>query len=126
FGREAYYYKAKIKNYKELWQHPDTLERKALSLLHKVPAFTDFMKEHSALASLFNIAGDASVDPEARLQGLQTRAMVQQQLQQQLQAGGMDGRSRIQQQMSRARQKLKELKDKLSGNGSTATMPDFK
>lgn len=122
---EAYYYKSQIKNYKALWQQPDKLERKALSMLQKVPAFKDFMTEHSALASLFNIAGTASGSVEESLEGLQTREMVQQELQQRLQAGGADGRARIQQQMARARQKLSALKDKLPGGGSTSAMPNF-
>lgn len=125
-GKEVYYYKAQIKNYKELWQHPDKIEAKALEMLNKVPAFNDFMKEHSALAALFNVAGSQEGSLQQSLQGLQTRAMVQQEIQERLQAAGAGGRKQIQQQMTIAKQKLQELKNKLPGGGSTANMPNFK
>src|SRR5699024_5639958 len=54
-------------------------------------------------------------------------------LQSRMIAGQADGRARIQQQMARARQKLKDLKDKLSGGGRAASFtkasagnPNFK
>ena len=120
------FYKGRVQNYKALWQEPDKLEAKTLEMLHQVPAFNRFMQKHSALAALFNVSrSTASGSLEEELQGLQTRQHVQQALQGRLQAGGTDGRQRISQQMTRARQHLRQLKDKLSSGGSTADMPDF-
>lgn len=53
FGKEAYYYQAQLQHYKELWQHPDALEAKAMELLQQLPAFRSFMQEHSELAGVF-------------------------------------------------------------------------
>lgn len=122
-SKEAYYYQAQIATYKELWQHPDQLEAKAVSLLNKIPAFQAFYKKHSQLASLFNLSSDYG--NAASLAGLQTRAMVEQELQRRLQSAGPDGRKQIQQQLQQATQRLKELKNKFPGLNSTAQMPDF-
>jgi hypothetical protein len=124
--KDLYYYKAQMQNYKELWEHPDKIETKALEALHKVPAFNGFMKEHSALASLFNVAGSQAGSMQENLQGLQTRSMIEQEIQQRLQEAGAGGREQVQQQMQQAQQQLQELKNKLPGGGSIADMPNFK
>lgn len=124
FSKEAYYYKAQVANYKEMWQHPDQAEAQAMEILNKVPAFQHFMKEHSMLAGLFSLP--QNYGSAQNLEGLQTRAMVEQEIRQRLQAMGADGRSRVQEQMAAARQQLQQLKDKLPGGGSTTDMPDFK
>jgi len=119
-----YYYKAKIQNYKEIWQHPDQVEAKVVEQLHKVPAFDQFMQEHSMLASLFQLP--ANYGSAANLDGLQTRAMVERELQQRIQGAGPEERQQIQQQMEQAKQQLSALKKTLPGGGSAADMPDFK
>lgn len=123
-SKEAYYYKATIENYKELWQHPDQVEAKAMELLNKMPAFTKFMQEHSMIAGLFRIpSGYGSAGSVA---GLQTRSMVEREIQQQLQEAGPNGMQQIQQQMQQAQQQLQRLQNKLPGGGTSASMPDFK
>jgi len=122
-SKEAYYYQAQIANYKALWQHPDQLEAKAVGILNKIPAFQAFYKKHSQLASLFNLPSDYG--NTASLVGLQTRSMVERELQQRLQGAGAGGRQQIQQQLQQATQQLEQLKDKFPGLNSTAQMPDF-
>ncbi|TAM94752.1 MAG: hypothetical protein EPN39_16790 [Chitinophagaceae bacterium] len=123
-SKECYYYKTTIENYKELWQHPDQVEAKAMELLNKMPAFTKFMQEHSMIAGLFRIpSGYGSAGSVA---GLQTRSMVEQELQQRIQQAGPNGMQQIQQQMQQAQQQLQQLQNKLPGGGSSASMPDFK
>ena len=126
FGREAYYYKAQVENYQELWQHPDRVEAKAMDILNKVPAFSSFMKEHSMLAGLFRLPENYGDADASSLNGLQTRAMVERELQQRLQEAGAGGRQQIQQQMQQAQQQLQQLQNKLSGGGSVSDMPNFK
>lgn len=126
FGREVYYYQDQLKTYKETWQHPDQMEAKALEILNKVPAFSGFMKEHSMLAGLFRLPETYGNPAPASLNGLQTRAMVEREIQERLQAAGAGGSQQIQQQMAQARQQLQQLKDKLPGSGSSAEMPNFK
>lgn len=87
------------------------------------------MQENSQLASMFRLPGGSSsvVDPSniASLQGLQTRAMVQQQLQQQFGATG--GQQLLQRNMQQAQAQLYELKNKLLqfGGVDDLDMPDF-
>jgi len=127
-NKTAYYYAARVKNYKELFHDPKKAEAEALKQLRKLPAFNRFMQEHSALAGLFRLpAGyDSPGGSTPDLQGLQTRAMVEQEIQQRLAGGGPNAQQQLSQQMQAARDKLQQLKDKLPGGGSTAEMPNFK
>jgi hypothetical protein len=86
-------------------------------------AFKTFMEKNSMLASLFRLPSDYGTT--ASLQRLQTRSMVERELQQRLQQAGTDGRQQLQEQMGQARQQLQQLKDKLPGGSSNAEMPDF-
>src|SRR5699024_5015073 len=101
-------------------------ETKVLGHLRKLPVFKKFMRKHSALAALFNTAGANAGSLEEQLQGLQTRAMIQQELQQRLQSEGGNARAKMKKQIAKAKQKLRQLKDRLSGGGNDATMPNFK
>ncbi|GAA4316419.1 hypothetical protein [Compostibacter hankyongensis] len=126
-NKEAYYYAARLKNYKELFSDKQKAEAEALALVQKIPAFRDFMKKHSALAGLFNLPGTGITPSGATpdLTGLQTREMVARELQQRLDGAGPGGRQQISQQMQQAKEKLRDLKNKLPGGGSTAEMPNF-
>lgn len=130
-NKTAYYYSSQVKEYKEMLKDPSKIEKKALSLLNKLPAFQKFMKKNSQLASLFRLP-DAGNNPDGNTQslaGLQTRAQVQGMIQQRLSAGGPNAQQILQQNMSQAKGELDKLKDKLNkygGNGGSADMPDFK
>ncbi len=130
-SKTAYYYQAQVKEYKEMLKDPKKIEWKALSLLNKLPAFQKFMKENGQLASLFRIP-DNSAEP---IPGLQTRASVQDLLQQHFgeilspspNAGGA-GRGNMQQQMQQVQTQLNIIKDKinqLGGGNSDMAMPEF-
>jgi hypothetical protein len=130
FQKEAYYYSAQLKEYKDMLNDPDKMVQKGLSLLNKLPAFTSFMKQNSELASLFRLPDNYGTP--ASLAGLQTRSMVQQQIQTQLAGGGPNAQQMLQQNLQAAQSQLNTLKDKLNklggGGGSSADMdmPDFK
>src|SRR5258707_7687348 len=53
FKATAYYYRQEVEQYKALAAHPRQMEGKALAALNKVPAFQQFMAQHSMLAQLF-------------------------------------------------------------------------
>ncbi len=74
-NKEAYYYTAQINEYKAILKDPKKIEQKALALLNKMPAFTDFMKKNSMLAQLFKMPDNYG--SAESLAGLQTRASVQ-------------------------------------------------
>ena len=127
-SKTAYYYSAQVKEYKEMLKDPKKIEQKALSLLNKLPAFQKFMKENSQLASLFGLPGD-NVGAAQNLNGLQTRASVQNMISQQISMGGANARSQIQQNLSMAHAEINKLKDKINKLGGSSTdidMPDFK
>ncbi len=126
FNQEAYYYSQQVRAYKEMLNHPDQLEQKALSLLDKLPAFQQFMKNNSQLAGLFNLPANYG-DPAA-LAGLQTRDQVNQAIQTQLAAGGAGATAALQSNLQTAEQGLDSYKDKLSQLGSGSgdiDMPNF-
>jgi len=127
FNKEVYYYSEQVRSYREMLNDPDKLTQKVLSLLNKLPAFQDFMKEHSMLAGLFGLpAGYSNV---ASLNGLQTRAQVQALIQGQLSSAGSGGQQVLQQNLQAAQAQLNQFKDKLKvlGKGSDdMDMPDFK
>jgi len=110
YSKECYYYTEKVKGIKEDIKDPEKMEKLALELLNKLPAFQKFMSENSELAALF---GPASSTPNpAAMAGLQTRQSVQQLLQQQL---GANPTQYIQQQMQAAQGELNSIKSKLEG-----------
>lgn len=134
FNKEAYYYSAQIKEYRDVLDDPGKAEQKAIALLNQLPAFKQFMKQNGFLSSVFGssvggAAATGTADPIAALQGLQTRTQVQQLIQNQIAAGGPGAQAIVQQNIQAAQGQLNALKDKLSklGNGnSEADIPDFK
>ena len=134
YQQEAYYYSRQVQEYKEALNEPDKLMKKVLATLQTLPAFKTFMQQHSILAQLFPTPENYGT-PQA-LAGLQTRAGVQQVMQQRIgvpAAGGTNASPSqyLQQQMQQAQGELSKLKDKLNqlGNGGSSSdmdVPDFK
>lgn len=122
-NKEAYYYAQQLKEYKEVFKDKKKAEQKAMEVIKKLPAFTDFMQKHSQLASLFNIQG-ATASAQS-LEGLQTRSQVEQLIQQRI-GSGPNASAAVSQQMAEARSKFDELKSKFPDLDNAAEMPDFK
>lgn len=126
-NQTVYYYSQQLREYKEMWNHPDQLEQKTLALLNRVPAFQTFMKSHSQLAGLFGLP--ANYGTPAGLAGLQTKEVVAQQIQSQVAAGGPNGAAALQANMQSAESQLDDCKNKISqlgqGNGDI-DMPNFR
>ena len=59
--KTTYYYKAYVNEYKDLLKDKGKLEKKAMALLYKVPAFKTFVSNNSALASIFKIGGGIGI-----------------------------------------------------------------
>lgn len=125
--KQAYYYSQQVREYKEMWRDPDKLEKKTLTLLDRLPAFQDFMKNHSQLAGLFHLPGNYG--SAQSLSGLQTNDQVSQIVQNQVAAGGASGAAAFQANLQSAQSELDSYKSKLgalgTGNGN-AEMPDFR
>lgn len=125
-NRQVYYYSQQVRGYKELWNYPDALEQRALTLLNGTAGFTVFMKTHSSLGGLFQVNGSYA-SPQG-LTGLQTKEAVAAQVQGKVSAGGTAGPSALQSSLQTAQSALDSYKAKLStlgtGNGDM-DMPDF-
>jgi hypothetical protein len=126
-NKEAYYYTATLKNYKDIFNDPQKTEATAKEILSRIPAFQQFLQNNSALASLF---GSPSSEASAvSLAGLQTRTSVNTLIQGQLAVGGPNAMQQFQQNMQEAQSQLNNLKDKVlkaGGVSSDMDIPDFK
>jgi hypothetical protein len=128
YKKQVYYYGQQVKEYKEMLNDPDKLEKKALALVNKLPAFQHFMKEHSMLASLLNMPGNIS-DNQTVGQGLPSRDQVMSAIQTQAGAAGPNVTSLIQQNVSTAQGQIDALRNKLNAFGSSGgdlDIPNFK
>ena len=129
-NKQVYYYSQQLNEYKAIINDPKKIERKAIELLSKTKLFKEFMQKNSILSSLFRMPGDPN-DPgyTASLAGLQTRASVQQLIQNQLAAGGPNAQQQLQANLQQAQAQLQQLKDKVikaGGGSSNAELPEFK
>lgn len=129
-SKTGYYYTQQIEEFKSALKDSRKAEKKALELLTKSKLFKDFMRRNSELASLFRLPGDPG-DPssQASLAGLQTRAQVNNFIQQQIAAGGPGAAQQVSQNIQAAQSQLSQLKDKIlksGGNSSSEDTPDFK
>ena len=125
-NKEAYYYTATLKNYKELFKDPTKTEETAMNILNKIPAVKEFFKKNSMLAGLFG--GSGGEGNTAPLAGLQTRADVNSLIQGRIAAGGPNAATQISANMQAAQAQLNQLKDKIikSGSNGNEELPDFK
>jgi len=134
YRQQAYYYTRQMQEYKDALNDPDKLMKKVLATLQTLPAFKKFMQQHSLLAQLFPTPENYGA-PQS-LAGLQTRADVQQMMQQRIGMPVTNGANAspsqyLQQQIQQAQGELSKLKDKLNqlGNGGSGSsdmaIPDF-
>jgi len=119
FNKQAYYYSEQLKEYKQMLNDPDKIEKKAIELLSKTKFFQDFFRKNSMLASLFRMPGDPN-DPayRASLAGLQTRTQVSSLIQQQIASGGPNAQTQFRNNIQQAQSQLQQLKNKLGKYGS--------
>ncbi|MBS0027280.1 hypothetical protein ACTJJ0_12505 [Chitinophaga sp. 22321] len=118
--KEAYYYSAQLREYKEVLKDQKKAEQKAMELLRKIPAFNDFMAKNSMLAGLFNIQSGSELQA-----GLQTRTQVEQMIEGRV-GSGPNATALVNQQMDAAKSKFDELKKKFPALSDAGEMPGFK
>jgi len=143
-NQKAYYYQARLNEYKEILNNKQKLKEKILETVRTLPAFKKFWQKNSYLASLFPEPSNSST--AATIAGLQKRVSVENIIAQRMGAAtanspvagainsaGNSGNPQqfMQQQISAAQAQLGQLKDKLNklgmnGGSSDMTMPDFK
>lgn len=129
FRKQVYYYQAQLKEYKDLFENPDKLEKKFLELVMLHPKFKDFFARYSILGTLFALPGN-SIASNISLVGLQTRAALNQTIINQF-GSGVNVTSQLQQNVQSGQGQLGELQNKLIsyssdsyGNGNDVNMPE--
>ena len=127
FNKEIYYYSEQIRGYKEIISEPSKIEKKAIEMLSKTKAFQDFMRKNSILVSLFRIPYDPNdAGYLASLAGLQTRAQVNNLMQQQIISSGFNAQAQFRQCIQEAQSQMQQLKNmfiKLGRGSSDDIMP---
>jgi hypothetical protein len=123
-NKESYYYFETLRNYKEIFSDSKKAEETALTILNKIPAFQEFIRKNSVLASLFAVPGGGAQS----LAGLQTRASVQNLIQQNF-GSDPNAMATLRDNVQNAQSQLNQLKDKVlkgGGNSSSDELPDFR
>ncbi|MFT3945350.1 MAG: hypothetical protein QM763_00135 [Agriterribacter sp.] len=131
YQQQVFYYSQQLREYKTLLNDPDKLARRLTDIANSLPSFQQFMKKYSMLAALFP-RGDDYGSPQS-LAGLQTRADVQQILQQRLaiiptgNAANSNPAQYVQQQLQEAGKALSGVQEKLSklSNGDAGSAGDI-
>jgi hypothetical protein len=121
FNKQVYYYSAQVNEYREVLKDTKKIEKKALEILSKTKIWKDFFKKNSMLASLFHFPSDPNdASSMVNLSGLQSRAQINNLLQQQVAMGGMNVQQMFQQNLRMGRSPLSELRNRVDqiGNGS--------
>ena len=120
-NKEAYYYGQQLNEYKATLSDRKKAEEKGIKLLKTLPAYNNFITQHSQYASLFNLIGTSS----SGTAGLQTRSQIESVISQRL-GNDPSAQQAVSQQMAQAKSQLNELKDKYSNLDNAGDMPDFK
>ncbi len=121
-NKEAYYYTETLKNYKELFSDSRKAEETAKVILNKIPGFSEFLKQNSMLAGLFDISPqNAQIIP-----GMQTRTSVQQLIQARLSSMGGNAQELMSKNLQSAQVQLNDFKTKLNSGSVNSEMPDFR
>jgi hypothetical protein len=111
YQKTIFYYQAQVTELGETWNDPSKLEAKLLGYVTRLPQFRQFFANNSVLGSLFALP-DAT-NNGAALQGLQTRASVNQSLIDRF-GTGPDATQLMQQGVQQAQGQLNSLKQQVT------------
>lgn len=76
YKQKVYYYKEQFSEFKEDLRDEKKIERKAFEVLNKIPSYKKFLQKNSYLSMIFGSVDDYNISAE-KMEGLQTRAVVQ-------------------------------------------------
>lgn len=129
-SKEVYYYTAQITELKSIFADQSNLERVVVSALRNIPEFKDFMQSNSTLSNLFQIGGGPlpSTGNIPIVNGLASRASIQQSIQSGLGSQSGDLTKFLTTQLAQATSIPNELFKNINQNGGMGNkeMPDFK
>jgi hypothetical protein len=125
---KVYYYKQQVSDLKASLQDPSKMQQKAMTVLSQVPAYRNFIAQHSYLSKLFGQPENYNLS-DSSMKGLQTRAAVQKIIQEKTSAGGAAAQQQVGQQIQQAGSAVSQLKSKImqaaNGGGSDPQNPGF-
>ncbi|WP_152616929.1 hypothetical protein [Flavihumibacter solisilvae] len=129
YQKQVFYYQQQLQEYRAALENPQMLEKKALEVLSKVPAFRKYFDKFSQLGSMFRLPGQTEdMDPSAMLAGLQTRQNVLAELNNRL-GGSANTQQAMANGFKEGQSELSSLKSKLTSSlnrGEPVDMPGFK
>lgn len=127
FQKDVYYYRTQVDEYKQALEDPSKLEAKLLQVANKFPAFRKFFANNSELGRLFRLPDADPGNSIASIAGLQTRDMLQQDLQNRF-GPGANVNQALQRGVQAARADMDLLKNKMAemGKGGDEDIPNFK
>jgi hypothetical protein len=114
---KVYYYKQQISDLKASFQDPSKMQQKAMAVLSQLPMYKSFMSQHSYLSKLFGQPESYNLS-DSSMKGLQTRAAVQQMIQEKTSVGGSGAQQQVGQQVQDATSAISQLKSKFLQGGS--------
>jgi hypothetical protein len=127
-NKQVYYYSQAIQEYKNDLKDPKKIEARTIGMLRKIPAFKKFMESNSEIASLFGIPTTTTNSGQVSFTGLQTRATVQQLVQNSV-GTGSNSQKFLTTQLQSASQQMAANKNSLilpEIQDNMGEMPDFK
>jgi len=125
-NKHSYYYQEYIREYKNLFQSQNVMEKKVKELLTKIPEFNQYISEQQSMNSLFAANKLTQLNSTAEGMLLQTRNSLMNEIQKRLPSNANNITSLIQSQIGKATGQLQELKNKLQTNQFTnGSIPEF-
>jgi hypothetical protein len=133
FKKSVYYYQQQAREYKDILENPEKLQRKLMEWALKQPAFKEFFAKNSMLASFFPMPGGGlntgGQGAQTGFAGLQTRSQVLSLISSQAGMNAPNFASVVQKNLQSAQGVVDQLRNKLNsygGGSDDLDMPDFK
>ncbi len=120
YRRQAAAFRTQLNGYGQLLNDPDRAVRTLLDVASRPPAFQSFFARYSQLGQLFRLPGAGAGQVE--IQGLQTRAMIQEAMGTQLGLSSPAAQQSVSNGIADAQQQLRALRDRLSTGGTQQEM----
>ena len=117
------YYKQQVNDLKASFNDPSKIRQQAVNVLSQLPAYKNFISQHSYLASLFGQPETYNLT-DSSMKGLQTRAVVQKMIQDKISTGGPNAEAQVGQQVQLGVSTLSQLKGKLTQLGNSNNPQD--
>lgn len=111
-NQTVYYYKQEVSDLKASLQDPSKMQQKAMAVLSQFPAYKSFLAKHSFIGRMFGEPESYNLT-DSSMKGLQTRAVVQKEIQQKVGMGGPGAPEQISKQMQQASSVVSSLQSKL-------------